>query len=317
MSVRLRNAILVSRQLFILLPAFPQLEFASFNSAWPVLSSLPRLDLSDPFIVSSWFGSTVIQQNSCHVHSRQPQEMNDSVCTQCLGDCVGGVVFTIHSHQSEAHLLHCFLATECFDVGDASPGQIHASSSCRELYTRSGRWQPISVRNCCSWMPHAAARNAAYTSASPLAKEMTPCVVELVSSTNFPSLDTTQELVFRRLGCPIAVSECIKVLQLCSNCKRPCKTRHVHEVPHNTSCSRHCSTRCMSDLTHEVHDKVLQVGSVRCHVTQHTNETAQPRFLYPVDWFVAVTLSGFFHSKACHTFRSCTVPITHVNACLS
>ena len=31
-------------------------------------------------------------------------------------------------------------------------------------------------------------------------------------------------------------------------------------------------------------------------------------------WLVTVTLSGAFHSRACHTFRSCTVQIAHVNA---
>ena len=87
-SVRLGTATLVSQ-----LP-FPQLEFASFNFAWPVLSGLPRScvhrrgdstlesrpDLSDRFVVSSSFDSTVIQKSSCRVLSQQPWEMDDSVC---------------------------------------------------------------------------------------------------------------------------------------------------------------------------------------------------------------------------------------------
>ena len=39
---------------------------------------------------------------------------------------------------------------------------------------------------------------------------------------------------------------------------------------------------------------MLYGGSVRCQIYQHTNETA----LLIVDWFVTVTLSRIFHSKA-------------------
>ena len=85
------------------------------------------------------------------------------------------------------------------------------------------------------------------------------------------------------------------------------KTRFVYEVPHSTSCSSQCSTRCASASSHEVLNRILQVRYVHCQVTQHTNETALPRLLYIVDWFVTVTLSRLFQSRACHTFRSCTV----------
>ena len=52
---------------------------------WRCDSSLEsHLDLPDPFIVSSSFDSTIIQQCSCCVHSQQPLDMNDSVCIQRL-----------------------------------------------------------------------------------------------------------------------------------------------------------------------------------------------------------------------------------------
>ena len=170
---------------FIYRLPFPQPEFAGFNSAWPALSCSPRsrvhgacdstleshLDLPDPYIVSSSFDATATQQNSCCVHSQQPSEMNHSVCTQCLGRRV-------------------------------PPHQIHASSSCREL--RLNRYVHATEVGtpfpCCSWTPYAAAQVAAYNSASPLEKEMTPCFLELVSSTDFPSLITTQELLMRSVS---------------------------------------------------------------------------------------------------------------------
>ena len=44
------------------------------------------------------------------------------------------------------------------------------------------------------------ARVAAYNSASPVESEMTPCVAELVSSTESPPLITTQELLLRSVS---------------------------------------------------------------------------------------------------------------------
>ena len=90
-------------------------------------------DLPDPFIVSSSFDSTVVQQSSCCLHSQQPLEVNDSVCTECLGADEGGIVLTVHLHQSEAHLLDCLLATECIDVGMLHPARStlrHHAASC-------------------------------------------------------------------------------------------------------------------------------------------------------------------------------------------
>ena len=58
--------------------------------------------------------------------------------------------------------------------------------------TLSGTGQPISAGNCCSRFSQPAARDAAYICAPPL--EMTPCVVEVVSRNEFPSLTKMQKL---------------------------------------------------------------------------------------------------------------------------
>ena len=93
----------------------------------------------------------------------------------------------------------------------------------------------------------------------------------------------------------------------------------AHEAPHDTSCSSQCSTCGTGDFSHAVLDKGLHVRSVGGQIYQYTNKTAQPRFLLIVDWFVTVTLSGIFHSRACYTFRPHTVQVTHVDRlfCLS
>ena len=60
--------------------------------------------------------------------------MNDSVRTQCLGADVGGVVLTVHFHQSEEALfLDCFLRPECFDIEMLHPARSttrHHAASC-------------------------------------------------------------------------------------------------------------------------------------------------------------------------------------------
>ena len=103
-------------------------------------------------------------------------------------------------------------------------------------------------------MPHAAARLAVCDSASPLEMEITPYVVELVLSTDSPSLITTNDL-----------------------------------LPHDTSCSSQYSLCRMVDFSHEVLHKILQVTSVRFQAAKHTNETAQPRFLNFVDCLETVS----------------------------
>ena len=85
-------------------------------------------------------------------------------------------------------LLDRFRAPECFHIemlhlARSTRVVIMPRAAAESLCTRSGSWQPMTVRNLLQ-MPHAAARVGAYNSASPLEREMTPCVVELVSSTS-------------------------------------------------------------------------------------------------------------------------------------
>ena len=48
-------------------------------------------------------------------------------------------------------------------------------------------------------------------------------------------------------------------------------------IPRSASRSSHSTMSCMSDLSHEILDKILYVTSVRCQIAQHTNEAAQSR----------------------------------------
>ena len=83
------------------------LRFSALMRPWRCDSTLEsHVDLPDPIIVSSSLDSTVIQQRSCCVHSQQPSEMSDSVCTQCLGADVGGIRLAVHLHQSEFKMFH-------------------------------------------------------------------------------------------------------------------------------------------------------------------------------------------------------------------
>ena len=53
--------------------------------------------------------------------------------SQCLGVDVGGVVLAVHFHQSEAPLLECYLAPECFDIEMLHPARLtlrHHAASC-------------------------------------------------------------------------------------------------------------------------------------------------------------------------------------------
>ena len=140
------------------------------------------LIFTDPFFVSSSFDSTVIQPCSRDVHSQQSQEMNHSVCTQRLGANVGWTVFHCppssigsapfrllpDTHQSA-------LISRCFTRPDGRL-VITPRGAAESPCTRQTSGQPNHVRNCCSWIPHAAARVAAYNYDSPLESEMTPCV---------------------------------------------------------------------------------------------------------------------------------------------
>ena len=145
-SVRHGTATIVSQQMFNSLAAFPAAQIRKFQFAWPVLSSLP------PSCVRC--NSSPKLSSSCCFHSQQPQRIDDSVCTQCLGADVGGVALTIHLHQWEALLLNCFLAPECLIsicfTGPDSRLVIMPRTATESLCACNGSGQPISVRNCCS-----------------------------------------------------------------------------------------------------------------------------------------------------------------------
>ena len=278
-----------------------------------------HLDPPDPFIVPSSFDSTVIQQ-SCFVHSQQPWEMIDSVYTQCLGADVGWIV---HLHQSEAPLFHCFLTPECFVSRclrySTRPDPrlvILPRAAAEPLRTRNGSGQPISVRNCCSWIPHAAARVAVYNSASPLKGEMTPCVVELVSSTDCRSLITTQELLLR------SVSFAAQSLSAYTS-------RYSSLVPAGNDharcglCTRYRTTRRARASVPHVARVISRMRFVSGCCTSGLSVARFPNTqtrLRNQDFCSSLTGSSplrcreSFHSRACYTFRSRTVQVTHVDS---
>ena len=120
---------------------------------------------------------------------------------------------------------------------------------------------------------------------------------------------------FRFVRGPISVSECFEELRWLSNKERPYKMRFAHNVPHNASRSSDGFSRCMSDLSHEVLDRVLHVRSVRCQMAQHTNETAQPQSQRFINRFICATSFDVCHRKRWLTFRSSTVKFISCLAC--
>ena len=124
-----------------------------------------------------------------------------------------------------------------------------------------------------------------------LEREKTLGVVELVPSMDFPSPTTTQELLLRSVS--FATQSLSANASVNSSCvptgndqaRRGLYTKYLTtgraraSVPHVA----------WSDFSHEVLDRIVQVRSVCCQVTQHTNETAQIRFLYFVNWLVPVS----------------------------
>ena len=167
------------------------------------------------------------------------------------------------------------------------------------------------MRSRCSWTPHAPAHVAAYSSSSRLESEMTPCVVELVSSPDGPNLITTARtaLAFGLLRCPIGFSVHVKVLQLGSSWKCPCEM-----VPHHPSCSGQCSTyaRVISlvKFSTKHHSSSMSVARYPNNPTRLRNQD----FCSSFDWFVTVTLPRIIHNRACCTFRSSTVQVAHVDS---
>ena len=100
--------------------------------------------------------------------------------------------FTMAPWYLSAFMLRCFTQPDSSLV--LTPG-----SAAESLCTRNESEQQISSRSCCSWIPHAAARVAACKAASPLEREMTLCVVELVSNADCPI--TTLGLLLRSVSC--------------------------------------------------------------------------------------------------------------------
>ena len=179
----------MSQQLSTLLAVCPAARIAGFIFTRPVLSRLPLSCVHVVFVRLHGYPTMLMLRQFTAVPRGK-----DSVCAPHLGVDVGRVALTVHLHQSKAPLIDCFPATECFDIellhlARCTPRHHAASCSRIIIYTRNGSRHPISVRNCFNWMPHAAARVAAYNSVSAL--EMTPCVIEHVSATDFNNLITT------------------------------------------------------------------------------------------------------------------------------
>ena len=199
--------------------------------------------------------------------------------------------------------------SRCFTRPDRSLVSMPRAAA-ESLCTRNRSGQSISVKNCYIWIPHVAARVPAYNSASPLENEMIPCVVELVSSTDCPSLIPTQALLLRPskhyqgkrgdtpAGFPVGMT--LRECGLCTRCRTARRARSsVPHVPWAMFLVRFSTRYCKSGLS-------------VARYPNNTNKTAQPRCLHIVDCFVTVTLSGVFHSRACCTFRSCTAKVAHL-----
>ena len=245
--------------------------------------------------------------------------MNDVVHTQCLRADVGGVRFAVHLGQSEAPFFDCFLAPQsrCFTQQDPRL-VIMPRATFESVCPRCVLGQPISSRNCCSWNPHAAARDVAYISASRPEREMTPCVVELVSSTEFPSLTMTQSaaLAFRLLRSLIAVSGYVKELWRLLNGTRPCKMRCVYSEPRNAWRWSQSTMRSANHVSNEILNRVQYVRSVRRQIAQYTNETAHSGSVRFINKFICITSFGMVHHKRRHTFRSNTPKFAHLHCLL-
>ena len=180
------------------------------------------------------------------------------------------------------------------------PLWVHLSAAFESVGTRSDTREQISFGTCCSWIPHAAAGDAAYISASPLQR---PGFEDQASQFDH---DASAALAFRLLRSPIAVSEYVEELWRLLNRKRPCQMQFAH--PRNASRSSSSSMSCMSHLSREVFHWVMYV--------RQSNETAQPRSLRFINKFICITWLGLFHLKRCHTLRSSTVKFTQLLAWL-
>ena len=184
------------------------------------------------------------------------------------------------------------------------------------LRTRNGSRQPISVRNCCSWIPHAAARVAVYHSASSQKGEMTPCVVEVVSSTDCRSLITTQELLLR------SGSFAAQSLSAYTS-------RYSSSVPAGNDHAR-CGLRTRYRTTRRARASVPHVARVISRmrfvsgcctsglsVARFPNAQTRLRNQDFCSWLTASSplhCRESFHSRACYTIRSRTVQVTHVDS---
>ena len=184
---------------------------------------------SVPFIVSSSLDAHVYPTMLMLRRFPAVPRGKDSVCAPHLGVDVGRVALTVHLHHSEAPLIDCFLAPECVGCRVAATGQnprfVNMPRAAAEsLSTRNGSRHPISVRNCFNWMPHAAARVAAYNSVSAL--EMTPRVIEHDSATDCEQFDHDTTATFLR-SVTIAASSLSSKSSRYSSCvptsERPCK----------------------------------------------------------------------------------------------
>ena len=222
----------MSQQLSTLLAVCPAAPIASFLFTQPVLSRLPLSCVHGP-VARLWshicsllrslhlVDCTVNQQCPCCVKSQQSQDVKILSALSSLLSMSAGLL-SLSTFISRKRLLSiASWQPECFDIkllhlARSTPRHHAASCSRITIYTRNGSRHPISVRNCFNWMPHAAARVAAYNSVAPL--EMTPGVIEHVSATDFKQFDhdTITIFTFHHHCCPIAISQIVKVFQLCS-----------------------------------------------------------------------------------------------------
>ena len=123
-------------------------------------------------------------------------------------------------------------------------------------------------------------------------------------STDGPNLITTQELLFCSVSFAAqslsAYTSRNSSLAAAGNDHARCGLCTRYRTARRAPASSPHVARVISQ---EALDKILHVRSVRPQISEHTIKIAQPRFLLIVDWFVTITLSGIFHSRACHTFR--------------